>query len=113
MDFPGTGTTAPIFVPRAPDPQPVRPAQDYFIMKVHAAQVCYIGSIWERARRLVVTSRVNLHYPALDIGEVWAVHRTRPVHRGRAEQLGITSNLISLVPAAMTHVSISIDFILD
>ena len=42
-----------------------------------------------------------------------AIQRTRPIRRGHAEQLGITTNLVSLVPATMTHVSVSVDFTVD
>jgi hypothetical protein len=113
MQFVSTGTTPPIFVPHGTDAQPVRPALDYFLIRVHAAQACYLGSVWERARRLVVTSRVNLNHPALGGEDVWAIQRTRPIRRGHAEQIGITTNLVSLVPATMTHVSVSVDFIVD
>jgi len=44
---------------------------------------------------------------------VQALHRSREVQKGRAEQLGLAPNLIRLIPATMTHVSISIEFILD
>ena len=49
----------------------MRPALDYFLIRVHAAQACSVGSVWERARRLVVMSRVNLNDAALGNGDVW------------------------------------------
>ena len=86
MQFASTGTTPPIFVPHGTDVQSVRPALDYFLIRVHAAQACYLGSVWERARRLVVTSRVNLNHPALGGEDVWAIQRTRPIRRRRADR---------------------------
>jgi len=41
------------------------------------------------------------------------LQRSRSVNRNRAEQLGLSQNLISLVPATMPHVTVSVDFILD
>ena len=108
------GTTRPIFVPRDDgSPQAVRPGEDYFLVKIHSAQAAFTGSIWEKVERLLVTSRVNLNHPLLGNEGVRAIQRSREVKKGRAEQLGLTPNLISLVPASMTHVSIGIEYILD
>jgi len=107
-----TGTTAPMHVPRAGAPQTVKPGE-YFIIKVHSAQAAFRGSIFEQVKQLVVTSRVNLHHAVLGNEEVYAIQRARDVHRDRAEQLGLSQNLIWLVPATMPHVSVSIEFILD
>src|SRR6266700_5167388 len=51
--------------------------------------------------------------PTLGQESLRAIQRSREVQRGRAEQLGLTSNLIGLVPAVMSRISISIEFILD
>jgi hypothetical protein len=108
-----TGTRPAVFVPFADKSEPVRPAQDYFIVQIHGAQAAFRGSIWERVKSLVVASQVNLNHPAFPEGGVRAIQRSREVKRGRAEQLGLSTNLINLVPAVMPHVSISIEFILD
>jgi hypothetical protein len=107
-----TGTTSPIFIPRGPDPQPVKPGE-YFAVKIHSAQAVFRGPLFEHAEQLVVTSRVNLHHLALGNEEVFALQRSRAVHRDQAVQLGLSQNLISLVPATMTHVTVSIEFLLD
>jgi hypothetical protein len=108
-----TGTRPTVFVPFATSSQPVRPAQDYFIVQVHGAQAAFRGSIWERVKALVVASQVNLNHPSFPEGGVRAIQRSREVKRGRAEQLGLGTNLVNLVPAIMPHISISIEFILD
>lgn len=111
---PVTGTSHPLFVPRDAAPaQAVHPGKEYFIVQVHSAQAAFTGPIWENVERLVVTSQVNLNHKSLGNKSLRAIQRSRQVKRNRAEQLGLAPNLISLVPATMTHVSLSIDFILD
>ncbi len=107
-----TGTTPPIFIRRAADPQPVKPGE-YFFVKVHAAQAAFRGTVFSQVKQLVITSKVNLHHPALGDTDVFAIQRSRDVRRDRDEQLGLSPDLIALVPASMSHVSVSIDFILD
>ena len=107
------GTTSPIFVPGDNSDAAVQPGQDYFFIQVRSAQAAYAGSIWERVKRLIVVSRVNLNHAVLGQEGVRAIQRSREVNRGRAEQLGLSTNLIDLVPAVMTHVSISFDFVID
>ena len=113
--YPRTGTTAPIFVSRDPPSasQAVRPGQDYFLVKIHAAQAAFRGSIWNRVTGLVITSQVNLNHRNLGSQSLRAIQRTREVRRNEAQPLGLSPNLIHLVPAVMTGVSIGIDFILD
>jgi hypothetical protein len=106
------GTTPPIFVPRGDNPAVVKPGQ-YFRMQIVGAQAAYRGSVFERAQQLVVTSRVNLHHDALGRHEFEAIQRQRQVQRNQSVQLGLAPNLIDLVPATMSSVSVSIDFILD
>ena len=111
---PVTGTSHPVFVPRdAGSAQTVHPGKEYFIVQVHSAQAAFTGPIWENVERLVVTSHVNLNDQSLGNKSLRAIQRSRQVKRNQAEQLGLAPNLISLVPATMTHVSVSIDFILD
>jgi len=107
-----TGTTSPIPIPRGGGAEVVKPGE-YFVIKVYSAQAAFRGSIFDRVQQLVVTSRVNLHHPALGNEEVFAIQRSREVRRDQAVQLGLSQNLVSLVPATMTHVTVSIDFILD
>jgi hypothetical protein len=106
------GTTSPIFVPRGPDSLLVNPG-DYYWIKVHSAQAAYRGSIFDKPKGMVVTSKVNLNHALLGNEEVYAIQRTREVKKGSAEQLGLSSNLVSLVPATMPRVSVAIEFILD
>jgi hypothetical protein len=108
-----TGTTAPIFIPHGPEPKTIRPGEDYFLVQIHSAQAAFTGPIWERIRQLIITSQVSLNHPNLGNEPLRAIQRSREVNRNRAEQLGLSPNLIKLVPASMTHVSISIEFILD
>lgn len=107
-----TGTTAPVLIPGG-NPQPVHAGKDYFFLQIVAAQAVFSGSIWSDTSRLLITSQVNLNHPALGNQEVMAIQRSREVHRDRVEKLGLSPNLVSLVPATMTHVTVSIDFILD
>jgi hypothetical protein len=109
---PRVGTTPPIYVGRSPDAPFVNPG-DYYWIKVHCAQAAYRGSIFEKTKGLVVTSKINLNHPLLGNEEVSAIQRSREVKKGTAEQLGLSSNLVSLVPATMPRVSIAIAFILD
>lgn len=110
--FPKTGTTPAIFVAREADPLFINPGE-YFWMNVHSAQAVFRGQIWDQPKQLVITSKVNLHHPVLGNEEVFAIQRSRKINRNRAEQLGLSPNLISLVPATMSRVSVSIDFLLD
>jgi hypothetical protein len=109
-----TGIGGPFFVPFGNEPpQAIKPSEDYFVVQIHAAQAAFRGSIWERVKSLIIASQVNLNHPAFPDGGVRAIQRAREVRRGRAEQLGLNTNLVNLVPAIMPNVSISIDFILD
>lgn len=110
-EYQSTGTTSPQPVP--PLGEPVQVGRHYFALQIRAAQAAFCGPFWERAKRLLVTSRVALNHPELGNEPVQALHRSREVQKGRAEQLGLAPNLIRLVPAIMPHVSVSIDFILD
>jgi hypothetical protein len=110
--YKATGTTTPCFIPRDGG-QPIQVGQHYFALQVHSAQAAFSGHIWEKARRLIVVSRVSLNHPLLGDKPLQALHRSREVRKGRAEQLGLAPNLINLVPATMDRVSVSIEFILD
>ncbi len=108
-----TGTTIPIYLPRDGDAPPVQPGENYFFIKVHSAQAAFNGPIWEKVNQLLVTSQVSLNHRLLGADPLKALQRSRAVKRQQAEQLGLSPNLINLVPATMTHVSISIEFLLD
>ena len=111
--YPATGTTSPIFIPRESDYRAIRPGEDYFFVKIHSAQAAFTGRIWEHVKQLIVISRVSLNHPLLGAEPLQAIQRSREVKREQAEQLGLSPNLVNLVPATMTHVSISIEFVLD
>lgn len=112
QEYKATGTTTPVFIPRDGG-RPVRVGANYFALQVRSAQAAFRGRIWEKVRRLIVVSRVSLNHPLLGDRPLQALHRSREVQRGRAEQLGLSPNLINMVPATMDRVSVSIEFILD
>lgn len=113
MTRPIIGTSSPIYVPREADGNTIRPGQDYFLVQILGAQASFTGSIWERAKRLIVISQVNLNHSILGDEALRALQRSREVRKDHAEQLGLRPNLIELVPAVMPSVSISVEFILD
>ncbi len=110
--YKSTGATPRFFIPQEGS-QPVQVGRDYFALQISAAQAAFAGRFWEKARRLIVVSRVSLNHPLLGERPLQALHRSREVHKGRAEQLGLSPNLINTVPATMDRVSVSLDFILD
>ena len=107
-----TGTSNSFFVPCKTDPTPINMESDYFIIKVHSAQAAFTGPLWEKAVRLIVTTQVNLNLPYMN-EDIFSIQRTREIERDRTIKLGLCPNLVSLVPACMTHVSVAIDFIVD
>jgi hypothetical protein len=107
------GTTSPIYVPRKQLTKPLRSGEGYFWVQVHSAQAYFGGPIWERAKGLVVTSQVDLTHPSFHQGGVHAIQRAREVKRNHATQLGLNQVLVDIVPATMSTVSVSIEFLLD
>ncbi len=108
-----TGTTTPMYIPHDDDHELVRPGHDYFLMQIRGAQAAFRSSFWETATNLIVASQVNLNHRSLGENGLRALQRCREIRQGCAEQLGLSPNLINLVPAVMPHVSVSIDFIVD
>ena len=82
-------------------------------MKIKDAQAAFTGPIWERVKRLIITSKVSLNHARLGNEPMLSIQRSREVRRHQVEKLGLSPNLINLVPAVMTHISISIEFVLD
>jgi hypothetical protein len=115
MPRPIVGTSTPIFVHRdaQSDAPEVRVGQDYFVVQIYAAQASFTGSIWEKSKRLVIASQVDIDHPSLGGEKLKALQRSREVRRQRSEQLGLRPNLIDLVPAVMTRISISLEYLLD
>jgi len=111
--YPMTGTTTPIYIPRSSTSKIIRPGESYFRVKIYGAQAAFRGSLWERVQQLIIISQVGLNHPQLGTEPMCTLQRSRKVERERAEQLGLSPNLINLVPATMTHISISIEFVLD
>lgn len=107
------GTTAPIFVPSEFSSGPIRVGQDYFSMRVYAAQVAFVGSIWTKVRAVLVSTRVNLHHPSIGERGLRSLQHARSVNERVDEQLGLGLNLVDLTPAVMPQVTLSIDFHLD
>jgi hypothetical protein len=112
-DYVTTGTTTPIYVPRNGRSKIIEPGKGYFQVQVISAQAAFHGSFWTKVKSLIVTSQVTLNHPLLGSDPLRAIQRSIAVQKNRAEQLGMSPNLIKLVPATMDHISISIDFILD
>ena len=108
-----TGTTSPIFVPRTRDSQIVRPGQDYFLVQLHSAQAAFQGSIWSKAKRLLVASSVSFRRPGMSKEAIRGIQRSVEVKAERAEKLGLQPNLVGLVPAVITDFSVSLEFVLD
>lgn len=109
-----TGTTEPIHIPRT-DSKTVSLGNVYFVVKLASAQAAFTGSVWQRVKQLVVTSQVDLNlqgHPTLG-DPLQAIQHARRVNKGRAEKLGISPNLINLIPAMVSHIMISIEFVLD
>ena len=93
QSFVRTGTTAAIYLPRSAESKPVLPGE-YFLIKVHSAQAAFRGTIFDQVNQLVVTSKVNLHHPALGPQEIFAIQRALAIKKNQAEQLGLSPNLI-------------------
>jgi hypothetical protein len=108
-----TGTTSPIYIPRDTSTKMILPGEGYFFVQIRGAQAAFTGAIWEKIKRLIVTSQVSLNHPSFGTESLRAIQRSISVQKNRAEQLGMSPNVIRLVPATMSHVSISIEFILD
>jgi hypothetical protein len=106
------GTTEPIFIPQEPEPKAIRPGKDYFFVQVHSAQAAFRAPIWERGKNLVVSSQVSFPKEVFG-GDLRAIQRSRRVQKGIPNRLGLSPNLINLVPANFTSFSVTIDFLLD
>lgn len=107
------GTSVPIFIPSTHSSGPVRVGTDYFSIRICAAQVSFVGSIWNRVSNVLVSSQVNLHHAKLGDRGLRSLQQTRAVRQRSDEQLGLAVNLVDLTPAVMTQVALSIDFHLD
>ncbi|WP_457447137.1 hypothetical protein [Roseateles sp. P5_E4] len=107
------GTSTPIFVPSAFTSDPVRVGVDYFSIRVYAAQVSFVGSIWSKVRAVLVSTQVNLHHQLLGEKGLRSLQQARAVNPSVDEQLGLAVNLVDLTPAVMSQVSLSVDFHLD
>jgi hypothetical protein len=102
------GNTPPIFVFPNPDFQTIRPGE-YFRVTIHNAQAAFRGDIFRNVKQLIITSKVSIG----DGEEYFALQRSRQVKPDEATQLGLASNLISLIPANIPNVGITIEFVLD
>lgn len=104
--------TMMMYVPRDGS-QPVQPGEDYFLVQIKSAQAAFDGAIWDNVRNLVVTSAVNLNSAILGNQEMRALQRTLAVDKNQATQLGLSRDLIALVPATMSRATTSIEFVVD
>ena len=106
------GTTPFLYVPRTDTPEVIRLGENYFFIQIHSAQAAYYGPVWKQSKGLAVVSKIDLNHKALS-GTILALQHTRLLGRNQTAQLGLRHNLIDVVPATMSRVSISFDFILD
>ncbi len=108
------GTTNPIFVQGNLPAAIAKPGEDYFLVQMVGAQIAFTGSIWNQVKGLIIASEIKVETTRDNgVSGLRAIHASRKVERGRTEKLGLKPILIDLVPATMTNVSISIDFVLD
>jgi hypothetical protein len=107
-----TGTTAPIFISEHKPSQTIQSGKNYFYIQIHGAQAAYFGPAWQKTEGMVVLSQIDLNYPPFNQASK-TIQRTRKVERNHAEQLGLNTNLVGLVPASMGQISISFNFLLD
>lgn len=116
--FPSSGTTSLIPIPdhgqqNSGQQNLVDASGGYFFIQVCGAQAAFSAPFWAQPKALVVASQVSFLRSAGQEEEFKFIQRTRTVRQGAAVQLGLTTNLVSLVPTTMESVSISIEFILD
>jgi len=112
--MPTIGTTSPIYVQRdLSDISYVKPGQNYFWIKIAGAQAAYRGNIWTKAKKLLVATKVAVNVPGLENKPIVAIQHYREIKKKNREKLGLSPSLVNIVPAVMSHISISIDFILD
>ncbi|MCS6848348.1 MAG: hypothetical protein RMN52_11630 [Anaerolineae bacterium] len=118
---PVTGTTTPIYVPASASPKAVEIGKHYFWLQVKAAQAYfsddgffkqYFGVSLDRIKNIVVTSKIRLDVPALDDAALGVKH-LRDLRPSVPVQLGLSPNLIKLVPATMTQADVSLDLLVD
>lgn len=112
MSYSSTGTTSLVEVEKLAGPV-IKPGEGYFTVKVFTAQVAFQGSIWQSTRRVIVASKAVANHPLLDREPYVALQASREVQKGASVKLGLSPVLISLTPATMDRVSLSLEFILD
>lgn len=115
--FPSIGTnTTPYYIPANDKPEITFTDQGYFAVQAYGAQAAFTGWFWEASKRLVVTSRVNLHlgdrhhYGDQNLHGILAY---RSLNKNNATELGFSPMLIDFMPATMKRVSISIQYLVD
>jgi hypothetical protein len=108
-----TGTTPPIKISKGGTELTVKPGETYFLVKIHGAQAVFTGPFWETGKQLIVTSQVTINHPLLGNEPKRAIQRRRAIKKNQAEQLGLATNLVDLIPAVMDRVRISIEFMVD
>jgi hypothetical protein len=107
------GTKSPIFLPRDQKSPNLVSQKNYFSVKILSAQAAVSGPIWQKSNQLVVCSSISLNHPLLGNEPLQAIQLSRAVKQDQTVKLGMSPILIDMVPASMTHVTISIDFLLD
>ncbi|MCW2240335.1 hypothetical protein [Azospirillum canadense] len=107
------GTSTPIFIPSSYSSEPIRVGVDYFTIRICGAQVAFLGSIWSKARSVLVSTQTNLHHPLLGERALRSLQQMRVVKQHVDEQLGLSVNLVALTPAVMPQITLTIDFHVD
>ncbi len=108
------GTTSPIFIPFTQAPaRPIEPGECYFYLKIREAAVYFPAAFWVRPQHLLVTSQVELRHPAWQTDRLLSLRYLRPIERNQPRVLGISPNLLGLIPARLDSFTLSIDFLAD
>lgn len=108
-----TGTASPFFIPRENSFDIIEPGNCYLYVKVVSAQAVYKGRFWEKVNNLVITSDVFIKHPEIKTNPVFNIQKIVEIKKNTSQLLGISSNLIGLVPATMDSFHFSIEFVLD
>jgi hypothetical protein len=115
--YPSVGTNStPYYVPLTDPPDVTRPGQGYFSLQVSGAQAAFTGGFWESAKRLIVSSQVNLHLDdeqGLGAQSLQGILAYRALRKNEATQLGFSQMLVDFVPATMKRVSVSLKYSVD
>jgi hypothetical protein len=107
------GTTSPIYIPREDSSGPIVPGTCYLFVKIVAAQAVFPANLLDTAADLIITSQVSIDHREFKSPPIFNIQKKRQLKKNAIQQLGLSSNLIDVIPATMAQLAISIDFVLD